>query len=225
LSGTLQHKNLNDDLGNNATSNQKTSNSIPLGVSFDSRDSFGGGGITFGSVMWTKGSLELNDALKANDTNTNTHGDFDKANLDLARMQAVQDKLALYVRGSAQWSNKNLDSSEGFGIGGISGVRAYPTGEGYGNVGWVTQTELRYTLNENFAPYAFYDVGSSTTNQTTVAANPIRDISGAGIGLRYTQDVWSSDISAAWRMNGGRPSDASTPDDAPRLWASVRYQM
>lgn len=220
LSGTLQHKSLNDE----PNSTHKSSNSLPLSLNFDTRDTLGGGGITFGALTWTKGNLSLDNTLDAADNNK-TKGDFDKLNLDLARLQSLPEKFTLYIRGSAQWSNKNLDSSEGFGIGGVTGVRAYPTGEGYGNVGWVTQTELRYALTSHFNPYAFYDLGSTTANQTTVGTNSTREISGAGIGLRYTQDVWNVDVSAAWRMNGGKPEDLSTSDDTPRLWASVSYQL
>lgn len=220
LSGVFQHKLLNDEPG----SNHKTSSSLPISLSFDKRDTLGGGGITFGALTWTKGSLYLDDTLKSNDSNK-TKGDFDKLSIDLARLQALPEKFSLYVRGTAQWSNKNLDSSEGIGIGGVSGVRAYPVGEGYGNVGWVTQTELRYAFNANYNPYLFYDMGSTTANQTTVDANPIREISGAGVGLRYTQDEWNADISAAWRLNGGKPNDTTTPDETPRVWASVSYQL
>jgi len=38
----------------------------------------------------------------------------------------------VYGRVSAQWASKNLDSSQKFGLGGPNGVRAYPSGEGYG---------------------------------------------------------------------------------------------
>lgn len=224
LSANLQHKTLNDDPSKATDSNSKNSYSIPLAVTFDTRDFLLGGGITFGAITWTKGELDLDNALASTDNN-HTQGAFDKLTLDLARMQALPDRFSLYIRGSAQWSNKNLDSSEGFGIGGITGVRAYPTGEGYGNVGWVAQTELRYSLDSNFAPYAFYDMGSSTANQTTIQSNTIRRLSGVGLGLRYTQDNWSADISGAWRMTGGEPNDKNIDDAKPRLWGSVSYQF
>lgn len=224
LSLSLQHKALNDDPGKQALRVKKSSVSVPLTLNFDTRDAFGGGAVTFGSIAWTKGDLSLDNALKANDANK-THGAFDRFNLDLARLQSLPSNFNLYVRGSVQWANKNLDSSEGFGIGGISGVRAYPTGEGYGNVGWVTQTELRYNWNTYLGPYAFYDIGSSTTNQTSVQANPVKDLSGSGIGLRVNYKAWSADISAAWRLSAGRPADAKTADETPRIWLSANYQL
>lgn len=224
LALSLQHKTLSDDPSRIDTTNTKHSRSLPVSLSFDTRDTVLGGGIVFGSLGWTKGTLVLDDALTSADKN-NTAGDFDKLTLDLARMQALPNALSLYVRGSAQWSNKNLDSSEGFGIGGVTGVRAYPSGEGYGNVGWVTQTELRYALNTHFSPYAFYDIGSSTANQTTVGRNPSRDLSGLGLGLRYTRDQWSADVLGAWRLTGGTPNDQNIEDAVPRLLGSVNYHF
>ncbi|MGE4502764.1 MAG: ShlB/FhaC/HecB family hemolysin secretion/activation protein [Thiomicrospira sp.] len=224
LSLSLQHKALNDDPGNQAARAKKNSVSVPLTLNFDTRDAFGGGAVTFGSISWTKGDLSLDNTLKAGDVN-NTRGAFDRFNLDLARLQSLPSNLNLYVRGSVQWANKNLDSSEGFGIGGIAGVRAYPTGEGYGNVGWVTQTELRYNWSAYLSPYVFYDVGSSTANQTSVGDNPVKDLSGSGFGLRVNYKGWSADMTAAWRINGGRPADAKTPDETPRIWLSINYQL
>ncbi|MDY0135525.1 MAG: ShlB/FhaC/HecB family hemolysin secretion/activation protein [Thiomicrospira sp.] len=224
LSLSLQHKALNDDPGNQAARAKKNSVSVPLTLNFDTRDAFGGGAVTFGSISWTKGDLSLDNTLKAGDVN-NTRGAFDRFNLDLARLQSLPSNLNLYVRGSVQWANKNLDSSEGFGIGGIAGVRAYPTGEGYGNVGWVTQTELRYNWSAYLSPYVFYDVGSSTANQTSVGDNPVKDLSGSGFGLRVNYKGWSADLAAAWRINGGRPADAKTPDETPRIWLSINYQL
>jgi hemolysin activation/secretion protein len=224
LSLSAQYKALNDDPGNRASRTKKHSVSVPLALSFDTRDAFAGGAVTFGSVSWTKGDLALDNTLKANDAN-NTRGAFDRFNLDLARLQSLPSNLNLYVRGSVQWANKNLDSSEGFGIGGIAGVRAYPTGEGYGNLGWVMQSEVRYNWNAYVSPYAFYDVGSSTANHTSVQNNPVKDLSGGGMGLRVNYKAWSADIAAAWRIHGGRPADAQTPDETPRIWFNINYQL
>lgn len=226
LNASTQYKVLADENKPNKSvelsTDNKSSISLPVALTFDTRDTIWGGGILFGGLTWTKGSLFTD---KDYPDENRIKGDFDKLNLDIVRLQSLPENFTLFLRGSAQWSNKNLDSSEGFGIGGVTGVRAYPTGEGYGNVGWVSQTELRYALDNNFNPYVFYDIGSTTANQTTVGVNDTREVSGTGLGLRYTQDDWSADVSAAWRLNGGRPEDEATSDDAPRIWASVSYQL
>ncbi|MBN2647284.1 MAG: ShlB/FhaC/HecB family hemolysin secretion/activation protein [Thiotrichales bacterium] len=220
---SVQHKDLNDRLQVGTDTNNKSSNSLPLTINFDHRDTLFGGGISFGTIAWTQGTLSLNDALKKADTN-NTNGDFGKLTLDLVRLQYLTDKASLYVRASGQWSTKNLDSSEDFGIGGINAVRAYPVGEGYGDIGWFSQLELRYAINKDFMPYAFYDFGSSTLNKTTtIGGNKTTDISGAGIGLRYFKQNWKAELTAAWRLSNNRPSDLNAADSTPILWGSVTY--
>ena len=64
----------------------------------------------------------LNDAVTGR-----TAGHFGKWNLDLTRLQHIDDRLALYLSYSRQWAEKNLDSSEKFSLGGPSGVRAIPS--------------------------------------------------------------------------------------------------
>jgi hemolysin activation/secretion protein len=52
-------------------------------------------------------------------------------------------EFSLFGRLAAQWANRDLDSSKGFGPGGATGVRAFPGGEAYGDAGFVTQLEAR----------------------------------------------------------------------------------
>ena len=123
---------------------KKSSHSLPLTLQFDHRDNGLGGGITFGSLVLTPGQLDL--ASGATDL-LNTEGSYQKVNLDVVRLQATAlNGLTVYGRASGQWADVNLDSSEGFSIGGMSGVRAYPSGEASGDTGWLAQLELRYQL-------------------------------------------------------------------------------
>ena len=216
LSASWQHKRLKDS--NLGGAERKSSNSLPLVAQFDHRDSLGGGGITFGSVGWTVGRLKRESA---NDS-LNTRGSFNKFNLDVARLQALPQGFTLYGRFSSQSASKNLDSSEGMGLGGASGVRAYPVGELSGDEGWLTQLELRYGMGE-WAPYAFYDHGRIRVNQD--GSGPSRTLAGFGAGIRYQQGPWNADVALAWRSQGGRPVDANERDAKPRLWLSVGYRF
>jgi hemolysin activation/secretion protein len=148
LSAIWQDKQLNDKNALAKTSLNKTSNTLPLTVSFDARDAWGGGGVTYGSFGWTLGNLNLDSALAASDAQAQTAGHFNKFNLDVARIQALPwggGDFTLFGKLSAQHASKNLDSSEDFGLGGATGVRAYPSGEAFGDTGWLTQIELRYS--------------------------------------------------------------------------------
>ena len=226
LAATYQHKQLEDKQGVAGTKSNKTSDVLPLTLQFDHRDSFAGGGISYGSLVFTAGNLDLDQTQKTADTATaQTNGGFQKWNLDVARVQATPvPNLTLYGRVSAQWANKNLDSSEDFGLGGPSGVRAYPGGEGFGDEGWLAQVEARYQTGA-FAPYAFIDAGRVTINHMpwSVATN-FRELGGNGAGVRYNNGTWNMDASLAWRNLGGTPT-SDTADRNPRGWVTLGWRF
>jgi hemolysin activation/secretion protein len=225
LAANYQHKWLNDQAETIFTDTSKSSDSVPLMLNFDRRDNFGGGGITYGALGWTHGVLALDSTLKAGDiSSARTAGGYDKFNLDVARVQNLPKKFALFGRFSGQWSTANLDSSESFGLGGANGVRAYPTGEGYGDEGQLIQAELRYRISD-FTPYTFYDAGHVKTNHAPWAAGDNnRTISGAGLGLRFTKYHWNIDTSLAWRISGG-PPQSDSKDNIPVFLLSVAYKF
>lgn len=226
LSGSYQHKALTDQQDAARTRSDKSSHTWPLVIGFDLRDGWGGGGITYGALSWTSGQLDLDDAQRAADALTaRKQGHFGKGNLDLARIQALPGRLSLFGRGSAQWTEQNLDSSEGFGLGGPGGVRAYPTGEGFGDRGWVMQIELRHQTTSSLAPYAFYDAGGVTRNARPWTADAQqRRIAGAGAGVRFQQAGWHAEASVAWRSEGG-PVESDTRQRQPTAWVAVAYRF
>lgn len=228
LAATFQHKKLNDKQTLAATDNEKSSDSLPVALNFDRRDAVGGGGVTYGSFSVTPGRLKLDSVLADADAagGLNTRGSFVKWNLDVARVQATAVQgFTLFGRLSGQWANSNLDSSEGFSLGGANGVRAYPSGEGNGDEGVLAQLEARYAMG-NLAPYAFYDSGSVHVNAKPVAGatDNKRSVSGAGIGVRYQAGPWSIDTVVAWRTDGG-PAVSDTTNRNPRVWASAAYRF
>lgn len=220
-----QHKDLRDITESTNTESIKTSHSLPFGLQFDVRDSFGLNGITYGSVLWTYGHLDLDDPLALVDGPTaQTEGDFDKINWEIARLQAGPEGMMFYAHVSGQWARCNLDSSEGFGLGGVSGIRAYPEGEAYGDEGWLSQFELRYQVGA-WVPYVFYDWGGVKFNKDPwTEGQNYRHLSGAGFGSRFSKKGWGFDMLAAWRAHGGAPV-SDTRDLKPMIWASGKYQF
>lgn len=225
LSATYQHKDLNDKRGAVGTSDDKSSDTLPVSLNFDSRDEIGGGGVTYGAITWTPGKLKLDYTLSSVDeASARSEGSFNKLNVDVARIQAVTDKLNLFGRLSMQLSDQNLDSSEKFGLGGPSGVRAYPVGESFGDEGWLAQFEARYALGA-FVPYVFYDAGWIKTNAKPWNTDDNkRSIGAYGVGVRYVQNQWSIEASLAWRAYGGEP-ESDTEDHQPMGWISAGYQF
>ncbi len=188
----------------------KSSRSWPLGVNFDRRDGFGGGGVTWIAAEIVPGRLDADNAGAID-------GSFTRSYLQAARIQNLPGRLSMMTRVSGQWANRDLDSSESFVLGGAGGVRAYPQGEAAGSEGWLGQLELRYTVG-NATPFVFYDSGRIKSD----AMQASRRISGAGVGVRYQHSGIFLDLATAWRSSGGLPqSDDRTR--SPRAWMSVSY--
>lgn len=231
LAATYQYKKLNDKQGLAGTNDDKSSDSLPIALNFDRRDGFWGGGITYGSLIYTPGRLRLGATLDNTDRTSGQHtrGSFDKWNLDVARVQATPvSNLTLFGRLSTQVAGKNMDSSEGFSLGGPNGVRAYPSGEGNGDEGWLVQLEARYAMGA-YSPYLFHDAGRVTLNANpgslTTSPNPNhRSLGGEGIGVRYLDGDWSFDANVSWRSHGGRPASDTAMRD-PRVWVSLGYKF
>lgn len=210
----FQHKTLQDDFASTSTHENKFSQVVPLTLRFDQRDGLLGGAITYGQLTASIGTLHLDSALTAADlTTAQKAGSFAKLNLDVARIQKLGAGFSAYLRGSFQWANDNLDSSERLGLGGSEGVRAYPLGEGSGDQGWLGQAEIRYDAG-SFAPFVFFDSGSTDLNRHPwdVASDKTRTISGAGVGVRATYEKWNAELTVASPTTGGAPqSDSKDP--------------
>lgn len=226
-----EHKKLNDKRASFGADEHKTVDAMAIALQFDVRDHWAGGGISYGSISWTPGKLNLDESLKLADQSSGrfAEGHFNKLGFNMARLQATaMERVTLFGRLTAQWADQNLDSSEKMSLGGANGVRAYPVGEGMGDGGWLAQLELRYALG-SFTPFAFYDAGRVQLNaqvatMTTAVIQNQRAVAGAGAGLRYSEGSWMSDVALAWRTRGGSP-EADTTRSSPRVWVKVTYKL
>ncbi|WP_194945248.1 ShlB/FhaC/HecB family hemolysin secretion/activation protein [Limnohabitans sp. DM1] len=217
---TLQRKELMDFYRTTETKLQKSSTAGVFAVNFDLRDSFAGGGLTYGALTYTVGNMSnLNDFA-------NTVGEFKKTSLDLVRIQSLSPRFSAFFKYSGQFTRKNLDSSEDLFLGGANAVRAYPQGEGAGDSGYFTQVELRYT-DGAYSPYVFYDSGrvSVYAEPTDTLPADVRKLAGVGLGLRYNRDKFSLDVSAAWRKQGGKPVADMSSDPKPRVTGTAGYRF
>lgn len=222
LNASYQYKDLDDsatfdDSANPDFKKGTRSRSYPVGIQFDRRDGFGGGGITYGSLAVTPGRLSSSDNFA-----TENSYSFVKANLQVLRLQRLSDQWTLFANLSGQMSNREeLDGSESFSMGGPNAVRAFPVGEGSDARGWFGQVEMRFAFDANFVPYAFFDMGSTARGDTDQKR---RTLAGAGVGTRYNRDQFSLDASLAWKTQGG---DAQSDDRQrdPRLWFAASYRF
>jgi hemolysin activation/secretion protein len=122
-------------------------------------------------------------------------------------------------------------SSERFSLGGPDGVRAYPTGEALGDIGYVFTAEYRYILpgvkiaNADISLSGFYDQGAIIINKDPLPAtgNTVNDqnkrrLSGYGFGASLGKDSdFVLRMSAAWRNENELPSSDTAPR-IPRVW-------
>ena len=218
LSTSIQEKRFFNNRSNGASTETYSVKSLPLTLNFDRRDDWGGGGLTYGLVGWTHGDLKKEDAIR--------RGSFQKLNVDISRIQNMTSQVSFFGRVASQWANKNLDSAEGFGLGGPMGVRAYPNGEGYGDEGWLAQLEIRYAMGA-YTPYVFYDHGRVNINAKPAlvdAPSPDQERAGAGWGMRYQRQNWKLDAAIAWRTKGGSPTATQGSDPKPRAWIALSYR-
>ena len=135
----------------------------------------------------------------------------------VSRLQSINNSTQVALTLNGQQAGKNLDSSEKFSLGGISGVRAYPQGEASGDEGLKATLELRHSYSANWQIAAFYDAGTVKTNKNPFgvagAANS-KSLSGAGFGINANFDKVQLKATLAWRTSGGAP--ASLPAGAAK---------
>ena len=209
-----------------------------LGFTYQKIDQFFGGGYTQANINFTRGDLDLSkvaSSLSGDQTTSGykTNGTFNKQNIQLNRIQQLPEKFTLNFVVDAQFSSKNLDTSEKMSLGGPSGVRAYPTGEASGDEGYRYSLDLRYGLGNfpyfgDITPLIFYDYGrikqfKNKDVSTTVVANNEYSLSGYGLGLEAVNSNNFSLKFIAAHTNGGNPGASTLGKDSDGRSNDTRY--
>lgn len=199
------------------------------------------GGETTASAQLVKGTIDLSGSTAAHQLNdastTQTNGNFSKLRLALTHKQDIDPQNTVVVSGQTQWASKNLDGSERFYLGGMQGVRAYPTNEAGGSLGKLLSLEWQkhFNLNQNkWTAAGFYDTGSVTVNKNNDFSNSASpnqySISGAGVWLgtsvRHAYGISTLRLIAAHRI-GSNPGASSTglDQDGTRVLNRYRFSL
>ena len=194
------------------------------------RDTIGGGGLNRFSLAASAGDIDIITAaaLAADQATARSNGSFNKLAFYGSRLQTVTDRLFLYAAINGQFASKNLDISEKMGLGGMYGVRAYPTGEAYGDEGYLVNLEARYRLGQ-LGPGQVHLIGFVDTGRVTIDKNPWtagnnhRSLSAAGIGLTWAE-VGNFSLSMYWAHKLGNAVATSAPDKSSRFWIQgIKY--
>jgi hemolysin activation/secretion protein len=195
------------------------------------RDLDSGGGSGTYLVQFSRGSINLDGSLSKLSDMANTDGMFSKVKTTLTWQQPITPQTSTYVAYTAQLANKNLDSSEKMQLGGMNGVRAYPTGEGSGSDAQLLQLELRHNLENGFNVSGFYDWGQVwQQHNPDFPGAPQKNMltyQGFGASIGYTTPSGMT-IKAIWarrREDNPNPTQKGTDQDGSydrnRYWLQL----
>lgn len=222
----LEHRTLEDRIGLFDIENDKRLAVLQWGATGDFRDGLFGGAISAFQALVSNGKLNLRSAglVQTDEATTRSEGNFYKFVLGFQRQQRVVEALRLTLNYTGQLAGQNLDSSEKFSVGGLTGVRAYPPGEAAGDDVQLAQAELRYAagsvLGGQLTPVAFIDYAHSRINHRTWAGftgDNTRELAGWGAGLEWS--MTAQFFTRGWyaRKIGNEPATADNDRD-DRVW-------
>ena len=197
------------------------------------RDLNPGGGTGTYSLQLSHGELILDgsaDMQKNMDrTGAQTDGPFNKLKVSGTWQQAITPQTSAFVSYTGQLADKNLDSSEKMQLGGMNGVRAYPTGEGSGTDGQLIQLEMRHITDSGVTLTGFYDWGMVWQFHDTQfpGAPKHNDLiyKGFGASVGYTTSSGLT-LKATWaRKDGDNPNPTQTGNDQDGTRDRNRYWL
>ncbi|MBM7128874.1 ShlB/FhaC/HecB family hemolysin secretion/activation protein [Dyella mobilis] len=224
----FDHKRLYDDIDVAGLETHRHENNWVLTVAGDQRDS---SGITNFNVSGTYGRLYLDNfqTLFADYFGARTAGNFVKWDYSISRLQQLDTTNALYFGFSGQHSNKNLDTSEQFYLGGPNTVRGYDVGVVSGAQGNLATIEYRHDFTFSLLPgpwqaSAFVDSGhvQAYKDPFLPGVNGAR-LNSAGLGLHWSASHdWVVATSVAVPI-GNKPELAGPHvDTSARFWLQVQ---
>jgi hemolysin activation/secretion protein len=240
LIGNWDHKWFNNQANQNVTSKYEI-HLLNLTLSGNMVDTLASGGVSTYSLGLSNGQVNLADSpnVSADSSGPNTAGPFTKTSVNFSRQQNLTGQTNLFISISAQKANRNLDSSEKTYLGGMTGVRAYPSNEAGGSDGQFFSLEFRQRWWGQFSSSIFYDAGHITMyhNNQDNNGNPLSAINdvtlrGGGLSLGW-QGLRGVDLklSVARRLLSNPLANAQTGADSDgshklnRVWftASLAY--
>ena len=199
----------------NTTYADKTGNAAVFSLYGDEQDRKGA---TDWRVEYKWGHIS-DDADSFLSADPSTLGTYQNIRANILRRQNFNNRLYLLLSARGQYAFNNLDSSEHFSLGGPYGVRAYPTSEASGDMGYLTRAELRWLLplgaqDQQLHLATYLEHGGVWINKDNDAiGNPKnhRNLQGIGLGLIWSRwEDWFLRLDYAWKLGSEEPtSDTS----------------
>jgi hemolysin activation/secretion protein len=225
-----------------ATISAYTINNATIGLSGNHYDSFGGGGISAGSVSVVSGNLNIS-STSVQGFGAFTPSNFTKLVFSGNRNQQItaDGSTTAFVSVNGQFSSVNLNSAEQIYMGGPYGVRAYPVAQGGGAQGGIATAELRHQFPQRVQASIFFDAGmvqqyKSSTNYEQLKgltnASNTYTLMGAGFGVKWDWEGWNLGAMVAWQVGSnplysfnGQTVNTDGTNTNPRGWVTASYQF
>lgn len=229
---SFEEKRLQDQTANPVLKSEREMTSTRLGLTGNFIDNLlGATALNAYAFNTTLGRLKLDLAdtlLDEGPGGLQTAGWFNKFNFEYQRTQYIGRAASLHFTLQTQLASKNLNSAEKMALGGPSGVRAYPVGEGIGDSGTMFSLEYRYQLppsvsvmSEPVSLLTFYDYGHIRINQNGPAvpgAANTATLGAVGVGAMLGRaGNFLIKTHLAWRTTNALPSTGDA-DRSPRAW-------
>ncbi len=194
-------------------------------------------------VALTSGDLNISGPpayVQANAATVDTAGRYFKLRGEYQYLHFLENGHRLLLRLSGQASDRNLDSSEKFLMGGVNAIRAYPEGEApadqalLARIDWVIPVPAE-ALPGSLATRLFVDAGTLWLLKDTRGGLASFGIPNhynlAGIGLGFNWNLpkgFTANLEAATKI-GNNPGaslkgyDADGRDNTSRLWLGLGW--
>lgn len=239
VSAGYEYRSYDDDMLNAALRRHRV-NAFTLGLSGDRRDGLLGGGVNWGNLQLTQGTLGIRnvaDDKSVDAAGPRTDGSYTKLAFWANRLQSLgSGGWQVLAALSGQWASGNLGSSERFTLGGPTQVRAYPVNEAAGDEGLLVKLELQRELGSGWQAIAFYDAGRIRQHKDTWAGwqgggtQPNEyGLSGAGLGANWrgqgSLSGWLLAASAAVPLGSNPGRDASGHNSDGSSTSAARYWL
>ena len=207
----------------------KVAQVLSLGFNGQISDSLWGEGLNDWSLGLDRGHMDLSRlpaVLEQDQAGPRTHGDFHKWLYPFKRLQPLAGRWMAQLSLNGQQAARNLESSEKFSLGGNSGIRAYPGGQGVGDSGTVASLTVSHpwvwpTSSHRLEMSGFYDWGRIRVHHSgdqvidSATGRNTYTLSGVGLGLNLTQPrAWGLALTWARALgsNPGRSTDGNNSD-------------
>jgi len=220
--------------------NEDKLTNLVFSYGFDRSDRLGSAGFTEGRVSLVQGIEDFLGSSENGDSQISRQTDdgaapinFTKFEFNVTRYQRVMDNLTFVAKFNGQYTNDPLVSTEQFGLGGISSVRAYSGAEYMADKGAYLGLELVVnapdkpafngrTWNEMLRFSAFVDYALGVKNDAL--SNEIEDteLSGVGFGVHFNPvPAWNANLTVSTPIGN---TDAANGRD-PQIFADIAYSF